>query len=61
MRGLIEKTFTGLLISIVNISNHTKSISLSNQKFTTQPTLINLTYILMNTLKDYIAIHLQLI
>ena len=61
MRGLIEKTFIGLLISIVNISNHTKSISLSNQKFRTQPTLINLTYILMNTLKDYIAIHLQLI
>ena len=61
MRGLIEKIFIGLLISIVNISNHTKSISLSNQKFTTQPTLINLTYILMNTLKDYIAIHLQLI
>ena len=61
MRGLIEKTFIGLLISIVNISNHTKCVSLSNHKFTTQPTLINLTYILMNTLKDYIAIHLQLI
>ena len=31
-----------LLVSIVNASNHTKCISLSNQKFMTQPTLINL-------------------
>ena len=31
-----------LLSSIVNASNHTKCISLSNQKCKTQPTLINL-------------------
>ena len=31
-----------LLVSIVNASNHKKCISLSNQKFMTQPTLINL-------------------
>ena len=31
-----------LLISIVNASNHTKCISLSNQKCTNLPTLINL-------------------
>ena len=34
--------FIGLLTSIVNTSNHTKCVSLSNQKCTTQSTLINL-------------------
>ena len=34
--------FMALLSSIVNASNHTKCISLSNQKCKTQPTLINL-------------------
>ena len=42
MFGLIEKIFIVLLTSIVNISNHTKCVSLSNQKCSTQPTLINL-------------------
>ena len=32
----------GLLISKVNASNHTKCVSLSNQKCMTQPTFINL-------------------
>ena len=32
----------GLLISIVNPSNHTKCVSLSNQKCEIQPTFINL-------------------
>ena len=32
----------GLLISIINTSNHTKCVSLSNQKCMTQPTFINL-------------------
>ena len=32
----------GLLISMVNASNHTKSVLLSNLKCMTQPTLINL-------------------
>ena len=41
MFGLIKKMFIGLLISIVNASNHTKCVSLSNQKCMTQPTLIN--------------------
>ena len=40
--GLIEKIFIVLLSNIVNVSNHTKCISLSNQKFQIQPTLINL-------------------
>ena len=31
-----------LLISIVNTSNHTKCVSLSNQKCVTQLTVINL-------------------
>ena len=34
--------FIVLLASIVNASNHTKSVSLSNQKFKIQPSLINL-------------------
>ena len=42
MFGLTKKMFMGLLISIINASNHTKCVSLSNQKCMTQPTLINL-------------------
>ena len=42
MFGLIKKRFMGLLISIVNASNHTKCVPLSNQKCMTQSTLINL-------------------
>ena len=42
MFRLIKKIFIGLLISIVNASNHTKYVSLSNQKCMTQPTIINL-------------------
>ena len=39
---LIKKIFIGLLISLVNGSNHTKCVSLRNQKCMIQPTLINL-------------------
>ena len=42
MFGLIKKIFIGLLTGLVNASNHTKCVSLSNQKCTIQPTLINL-------------------
>ena len=42
MFGLIKKIFIGLLSGLVNGSNHTKCILLSNQKCMTQPTLINL-------------------
>ena len=42
MLRLIKKIFIGLRISIVSAYNHTKCISLSNQKCMTQPTLINL-------------------
>ena len=38
--GLIKKIFIGLLIGLVNGSDHTKCISLSNQKCMTQPNLI---------------------
>ena len=41
MFGLIKIIFIGLLSSIVNASNHTKCLSLSNQKSMIQPTLIN--------------------
>ena len=37
-----QKIFIRLLINAVNVSNHTKCISLNNQQWTTQPTLINL-------------------
>ena len=42
MFELIKKIFIGLLTGLVNRSNHTKCISLSNQKCMIQPTLINL-------------------
>ena len=42
MFGLIKKIFTGLLTGIVSANNHTKCVSLSNQKCTTQPIIINL-------------------
>ena len=41
MFGLIKSMFMGLLISIVNKSNHEKCVLLSNQKCENQPTLIN--------------------
>ena len=39
---LIKKIFIGLLNGLLNGSNHTKCISLSNQKCQIQPTFINL-------------------
>ena len=42
MLGIILKMFIVLLSSIVNTSNHTKCVLLSNQKQMIQPTLINL-------------------
>ena len=42
MFGLIKKIFIGLLTGLVDGSNHTKCISLINQKCQVQPTLINL-------------------
>ena len=42
MFGLIKKIFLGLLTGVLSGSNHTKCVSLSNQKCMTQHTLINL-------------------
>ena len=42
MFRLIKKIFIGLSTSIVNGSNHTKCMSLSNKKCMTEPTIINL-------------------
>ena len=42
MFGIIKKVFSVLLSSIVNVSNHTKCVLLSNQICNIQPTLINL-------------------
>ena len=42
MFRLIKKIFIGILTGLVNGSNHTKCVSLSNQKCTIQPTLNNL-------------------
>ena len=42
MLGIILKMFIVLLSSIVNTSNCTKRVSLSNQKCMIQPTLTNL-------------------
>ena len=59
MLVLIKKIFIGLLTGLVNGSNHTKCISLSNQKFMIQPTLINL-HTNEFTVKNFTTIHLQL-
>ena len=42
MFGIIKKIFMVLLASIVKASNHTKCVSLSNQKCEIQCTLIKL-------------------
>ena len=42
MFALIKTIFIGFLISIVDASNRTKGISLSNQKCMTQATFVNL-------------------
>ena len=42
MFGLIKKIFIGLLTGLVNGSNYTQYVLLSNQKCMTQPILINL-------------------
>ena len=59
MIGFIERILIRLLTNIVNASNHTKCICLSNQKGMIN--LLLLIDILMNKLKDYVTIHLQLI
>ena len=41
MLRLIKKVFIGLLTGLVNGSNHTKCVSLSNQKVMIQSTFIN--------------------
>ena len=42
MFGFIKRISIRLLTNIVNTSNYTKCVSLSNKKCTTQPTLIDL-------------------
>ena len=42
MFRFIKKIFIRLLTSIYNASNHTKCVCLSNQKYNTQPIIINL-------------------
>ena len=58
MFGLIKKVFIGFLTGLGNGSKHTKCISISNQKCMIESTL--LIYILMNTVKNYTILHLQL-
>ena len=42
MFSLIKKIFIGLLTNLVNVSNHTKCVLLSNEKCEIQPNLISL-------------------
>ena len=42
MLSIIKKIFIVVLSNIVNASNHTKCVWLTNQKYMIQPTLINL-------------------
>ena len=59
MHGPIKKIFTRLLIEIVNASNHTKCVSLSNAKFNL-PNSTLLIYILMNTVKNFTTLPFRL-
>ena len=59
MFGIIKKMFIVLLSSIVNASKHTKFLSLSDQK-NVKSNLLLLSYILINTIKNYSTIHLPL-
>ena len=42
MLDFIKNIFIRLLTGQVNVSDHTKCVSLTNRKFTTQPTIITL-------------------
>ena len=53
MFTLIKEISIGLLTGIESASNHKKCVSLSNQKCMIQPTVIN-------TVKNFTTIHLQL-
>ena len=58
MFGLIKKILIGLLTVLINGSNHTKRVQLTNQKCMIQPALINLHPNKHN--QDFASIHLQL-
>ena len=53
-----KKMFIILLTNIVNASNHTKCISLSNKNVNFK--LLLLIYIIMNIVKNYTTIHMLL-
>ena len=64
---ILYQLFIVLLSKIVNGSNHTKCVSLSNQKCMIQPNFINLhpnaypnLHPNPNTVKNFAAIHLRL-
>ena len=58
MFGLIKSILIGLLTEIVSASNHTKCMSLNNQKCMIHPTFTNLHP--MNTVQNFTTIHLWL-
>ena len=61
MLGIIKNMVIVVLTGTVSASNHTKCVSLSNQKCMIQPTVnLLLIYILMNTVKNFTIIHFQL-
>ena len=58
MFKLIKKIYIGLLTGIVSASNHTRCVTMSNQKCMIQPILVNLHH--MNTIKNFTTIDLRL-
>ena len=42
MFGFVKEIFIGQLTGLVNASNRTKCLYLTNQEYTTQPTIFNL-------------------
>ena len=61
MLEIIKNMVIVVLTGRVSASNHTKCVSLSNQKCMIQPAVnLLLIYILMNTVKNFTIIHFQL-
>ena len=53
MFRLIEKTFIAFITGRVNVSSHTKCVSLNNQQCMSRPTLINLLHNEYNQRRRY--------
>ena len=58
MFGIIKKIFIGWITGLVSASNHTNCVSLSNHNV--RFNLLLSIYVLMNAVKNFTTIHIQL-